>query len=227
MLMKINNRALFSSEGTLAHELLMAHEYPWELLDEINEYILRVGRRLPADRYTEIARNVWVAKSASVADSAVILAPAIIDEESDIRCGAFIRGGVLVGRGCVIGNSTEIKNSILLDGVQAPHYNYIGDSVLGRRAHLGAGAIISNLKSDKSEVTVDLGAQKFHTGRRKFGAALGDGAEIGCNSVLCPGSVVGRVASVYPLSRVRGTVPDGCIMKGEGRIVAREVRENG
>ena len=225
--MNISIKALFDSGDSLARELLAAHEYPWEVLDEISEYIMRVGRRLPADRYREVSKNVWIAKSASVSENAVILAPTIIDEECEVRQGAFIRGGAIIGRGCVIGNSTEIKNSVLLDGVQVPHYNYVGDSVLGRRAHLGAGAIISNLKSDKSEVTISIGTQKFHTGRRKLGAAVGDFAEIGCNSVLCPGAIVGRYATVYPLSRVRGCVAERCIMKGDGSVVEREERYDG
>ena len=220
----MKNKDLFDSEGTLSHELLSSHEYPWETLDEIKEYILRIGRRLSEEKYDRREKNVWVAKDAVISDQATVVGPAIIDEGCEVRCGAFIRGCVIAGRGCVSGNSTEIKNSILLDGVQLPHYNYVGDSVLGRRVHLGAGAIISNLKSDKSDVCVELDGRKFNTGRRKLGAALGDGVEIGCNSVLCPGSTVGRGASVYPLSRVRGAVPAGCIMKGNGEIVEREVR---
>ncbi|MBQ8688963.1 MAG: UDP-N-acetylglucosamine pyrophosphorylase [Clostridia bacterium] len=221
----MKNKELFSLENTVAARLLDTCEYPWQLLDMIKEYILRIGGSLPKDRFYEPIKNVWIAKNARLAKTAAIAGPTIICEGAEIRHGAFLRGGVIIGRECVVGNSTEVKNSIFFDGAQAPHYNYVGDSILGYRSHLGAGAVTSNLKSDKSEVTVTKNGEKIHTGRKKFGAALGDMVEVGCGSVLCPGTVVAKNSTVYPLCRVRGYIPENSIFKSEGVVLEKENRE--
>ena len=215
---------LFSFEHTIARELCEAVEYPFEIPELMKEVILRIGRRLDKAKFDHVGHSVWIAKSARVAPSATVIGPTIIDELAEVRPSAYIRGGVIVGKGAVIGNSSEVKSSLLFDGVQLPHFNYVGDSVLGWRAHLGAGAIISNLKSDKSSVSMCFGSEKTDTYRRKCGAAVGDLAEVGCNAVLCPGAVIGKRATVYPLSRVRGYLPDDSILKGDGTIVKREER---
>ena len=221
----MKNGELFSFENTIAHGLCEAVEYPFEIPELMGEAISRIGRGLDKDRFYQLGRDVWIAKSARVDKGATIFGPTIIDEYAEIRTGAYIRGGVIIGKGAVVGNSSEVKSSLLFDSVQIPHFNYVGDSVLGWRAHLGAGAIISNLKSDKSDVKMHFCTQKVDTCRRKCGAAVGDLAEIGCNSVLCPGSVIGKGATVYPLSRVRGYVPEGSILKGDGSIVRKEDRD--
>lgn len=191
--------------------------YPWEILPRIGEIILTVGETLDEGRYDHPAADVWIAKSATVAATATIHGPAIIGEDTEVRPGAFIRGNALVGDGCVVGNSTELKNVILSDNVQVPHYNYVGDSVLGYKSHMGAGSITSNVKSDKTLVCIKAGETVIETGRKKVGAMLGDFVEVGCNSVLNPGTVIGPHASVYPLSSVRGVVPSHAIFKsGKG-----------
>ena len=220
----MKNGELFSFENTIAREVCEVVSYPFEIPELLGEVIMRIGRRLDKDKFDRIGHSVWVAKGASVATSATVIGPAIIDEGAELRPGAYIRGGVIVGKGAVVGNSSEVKSSLLFDGVQIPHFNYVGDSVLGWRAHLGAGAIISNLKSDKSDVKMCFGTEKIDTYRRKCGAAVGDEAEIGCNAVLCPGAVIGKRATVYPLSRVRGYVPESSIFKGDVGIVRKEVR---
>ena len=220
----MKNGELFSFENTIAREVCEVVSYPFEIPELLGEVIMRIGRRLDKDKFDRIGHSVWVAKGASVATSATVIGPAIIDEGAELRPGAYIRGGVIVGKGAVVGNSSEVKSSLLFDGVQIPHFNYVGDSVLGWRAHLGAGAIISNLKSDKSDVKMCFSTEKIDTYRRKCGAAVGDEAEIGCNAVLCPGTVIGKRATVYPLSRVRGYVPESSIFKGDGGIVRKEVR---
>lgn len=208
---------LFDLSGTIARPLLEKCEYPWQALPQIGSFILECGKTLPTDVYTSPKEGVWIAKDARVADSACINAPCIICEGAEVRHCAFIRGNAIVGKGCVVGNSTELKNVILFDKVQVPHYNYVGDSILGNRAHMGAGAITSNVKSDKSLVTVK-GDQVINTGLKKFGTILGDDVEIGCNSVLCPGSIVGKNSTVYPLSLVRGVVPKSSIYKKADEI---------
>ena len=223
----MKNGELFSFENTIARNLCEVVEYPFEIPELLCEVILRIGRRLDKNKFEQVGHSIWIAKSARVSEGATVIGPTIIDELAEVRPGAYIRGGVIVGKGAVVGNSSEVKSSLLFDGVQIPHFNYVGDSVLGWRAHLGAGAIISNLKSDKSDVKMCFGAQKVDTYRRKCGAAVGDLAEIGCNSVLCPGAVIGKGATVYPLSRVRGYVPDGSILKGDGSIVKKECRCDG
>ena len=216
---KISN--LYNLDETIAAELMGRAQYPWELLSRISGFILELGEKLPKDRFTEVKEHVWIANSATVAPSAFINGPAIIDEEAEIRHCAFIRGNAIVGAGAVVGNSTELKNVILFNKVQVPHYNYVGDSILGYKSHMGAGSITSNVKSDKTLVAVRDGETLLETGRKKFGAILGDYVEVGCNSVLNPGSVIGRGTSVYPLSSVRGAVPPGHIFKEPGRVVPR------
>lgn len=212
---------LFLTGHTVADKIFSMSP-PWELLGGLSDYIRELGRRLDKRRYEEISEGVWVAVSATVADTAALIAPTVIDEEAELRHGAFVRGSVIIGKECVVGNSTEIKNSVIFDGVQLPHYNYVGDSILGYRSHLGAGAIISNVRSDKRSVSVVINKEKVDTGRRKMGAILGDFVEVGSGAVLCPGCIIGRESIVYPLARVRGTVPEKSIYKGEGVIVTRE-----
>lgn len=220
--MNLTTTALLDLSHTLARDYLAQYQYPWEALDGIKNLILTLGPALNPAEYEERSPGVWVHKTASVAPTAFLGAPCIIGPDTEVRHGAFVRGSALVGEGCVVGNSVELKNVILFDGVQTPHYNYVGDSILGFRSHMGAGSITSNVKSDKTLVTVRNGEERLETGRKKFGAILGDHVEVGCNSVLNPGSILGRNASVYPLSSVRGTVPPDCIFKGPGNIVHRD-----
>lgn len=222
----MKNELTFSSlfcepERSIAYRYLSAYTYPWGALDHITAIIEALARDLPTDVYEEHSSGVWIAKTAKVAPSAYIGAPCIICEEAEIRHGAFIRSAAIVGRGAVVGNSVELKNCILFDGAQVPHYNYVGDSILGYRAHMGAGAVTSNVKGNKSLVTVRIDGEGMETGRRKLGAILGDYAEIGCNCVLNPGTVVGRNAQVYPLSSVRGYVPGDHIYKASNQIIKK------
>ena len=214
--------SLLDLEHTAARKLLSAHTYPWEVLPKIKSYIEGLIDSLPQSRYVRVTHNVMIAKSAKVAESVTLCGPTVIGEGCELRSGAFIRGGVLIGDDVTIGNSCEIKNSIIFDGAQIPHFNYVGDSIIGYRAHLGAGVITSNLKCDKSPVHIKLGDENIPTGLKKFGAVIGDRAEIGCNTVLNPGSIIGRDSIVYPLSSVRGTVPEGSILKNGGVVVPRE-----
>ena len=216
---KISN--LYDLNETIAAELLQTAEYPWELLPKISAFILELGAKLPKDTYTEIKELVWVADSATIAPTACINGPAIIDEDAEVRHCAFIRGNAIVGKGAVVGNSTELKNVILFNKVQVPHYNYVGDSILGFKAHMGAGSITSNVKSDKTLVVVKNQEERVETGLKKFGAMLGDHVEVGCNSVLNPGTVIGRESNIYPTSMVRGCVPAHSIFKKTGEIVAK------
>lgn len=212
---------LFSLEHTIAAEIFSGVTYAWEVLPKISEFIKILGQSLPEDKFEKKGDNIWIAKSAKVAATASITGPCIIDEEAEIRHCAFIRGNALVGKKCVVGNSTELKNVILFDCVQVPHYNYVGDSVLGYRSHLGAGAITSNVKSDKSLVKVNLQGEKIETGLKKFGAMVGDNVEVGCGSVLNPGTVIGKNTNIYPLSMVRGFVPALSIYKKQGEVVLK------
>ncbi len=214
---------LLDLERTLAKPLFEGKTYPWEALGEIKDFILSLGEKLPVDEYEKRGEDVWIAKDAKVFPSAYIAGPAIIGHGTEVRHCAFIRGSALIGDNCVIGNSVEVKNAVIFDNVQVPHYNYVGDSVLGYRSHMGAGSVTSNVKSDKSFVVVKNGDELIETGRKKFGAILGDYAEIGCNSVLNPGTVIGRRSSVYPTSCVRGVVPEDSIYKNDGgKIVKRK-----
>ena len=213
---KISN--LYNLDETIAKDLFEGATYPWEVLPKISAFILQLGSTLSEEEYEKIGEDVWIARSATVAPTAYIHGPAIIGKNAEVRHCAFIRGNAIVGEGAVVGNSTEVKNAILFDGAQAPHYNYIGDSVMGHKAHTGAGAVTSNLKQDHSNVTVLKDGERVETGMRKFGAMLGDHAEIGCGSVLNPGTVVGKNARVYPLSMVRGFVPANHIYKKAGEV---------
>lgn len=211
---------MFDLEHTIAAELFSGKTYAWEVLPEIKAFILKLGPTLPESEFDHPAEDVWIAKDAKVFPSAHIGGPCIIDHEAEVRHCAFIRGSAIVGKGCVVGNSVELKNVVLFNKVQTPHYNYVGDSVLGYKAHMGAGSITSNVKSDKTLVVVK-GDVNIETGLKKFGAILGDNVEVGCNSVLNPGSVIGRRASIYPTSSVRGVVPEDSIYKAKDNIVKR------
>ena len=206
---------LLDLSKSIAAPLLEKTEYPWEALPKIKAFIIELGATLPGDVYDKIGDDVWIAKSATVAPSAFIAGPTIICEGAEIRHCAYIRGSVIVGAGSIVGNSCEVKNSIIFDGVQTPHYNYVGDSILGYHSHMGAGSVTSNVKSDKTNVSIMTDGERVPTGLRKFGAILGDYVEVGCNSVLCPGSVVGRNCTIYPLTRVRGYIPENSIHKGD------------
>lgn len=214
--------ALYTLGETIARDIFDGAVYPWEVLRKISDFIVTLGSTLPEDRYEKKGDDVWIAKSAKVYPSACIGGPAIIDEEAEIRHCAFIRGSAIVGRGAVVGNSTELKNVILFNKVQVPHYNYVGDSILGFKAHMGAGSITSNVKSDRTLVVVKAGEEKIETGLKKFGAMLGDNVEVGCNSVLNPGTVIGRQTNIYPTSMVRGVIPAGSIYKRQGEIINKE-----
>ncbi len=206
---------------TCVENLFQEIYYSWEVLPMRKNYILEIGKNLPKDKFDEIKENVWISKTSYIAPSSCILGPTIIDENSEIRHCAFIRGSVVIGKNCVVGNSTEVKNSIIFNNVQIPHFNYVGDSILGYRSHLGAGAIISNVKSDKTNVSVKYKNIKINTELRKFGAVVGDFVEIGCNAVLNPGTIIGKNASIYPTSMVRGTISANSILKNSGEIIRK------
>lgn len=213
---------LFDLSHTIAERLLLSVTYPWEALPKIKDFILEIGRDLPKEEYYSPEQGVWIAKDAVVASSAVINAPCIIDKGAEIRHCAFIRGVAIIGSGAVVGNSCELKNTILFDKVQVPHFNYVGDSILGYKSHMGAGSITSNVKSDKTDVTILYEGKKIGTGLRKMGAVLGDEVEVGCNSVLNPGTIIGKHSNIYPLSSVRGFVPAGRILKTPDCIVTKK-----
>lgn len=213
---------LYSLEHTMARALLEKYEYPWEALKHIGEFVKELGASLSNKEYVNPAEGIWIHKSAKVAPTAGIIGPVIIGPEAEIRHCAFIRGKVLIGAGAVVGNSTELKNVILFDKVQVPHYNYVGDSILGYQSHMGAGSITSNVKSDKTLVEIRMGENKTATGLKKMGAILGDHVEIGCGSILNPGTIIGKNTNVYPLSSVRGYVPEGSIYKKQGEIVEKK-----
>ena len=211
--------SLLDLSHTVAASLFDDATFPWEVLPKISEFILKLGPTLDENIFEKRGENIWVARSAKIAPTASLNGPLIIDEDAEIRHCAFIRGSAIIGKGAVIGNSTEVKNAVIFDKAQVPHYNYVGDSVLGFMAHMGAGAVTSNLKSDKSNVTVLCNGERVVTGLKKFGAILGNRADVGCNSVLCPGSVLGEGCRVYPLSLVRGYVPENHIYKNKSEIV--------
>ena len=213
---------LYDLDHTMAKEYLEGFDYPWEALKGIKNLIIELGKQLPEDEYDEVAENVWVHKDAKVFTSAYLGAPCIIGARTEVRHCAFVRGSALVGENCVVGNSVELKNVILFDNVQTPHYNYVGDSILGYKSHMGAGSITSNVKSDKSLVVVKNGDEQIATGIKKVGAMLGDFVEVGCNSVLNPGTVLGRNVSVYPTSCVRGVIEEDSIVKVSGEVVKRK-----
>lgn len=213
---------LYDLTQTMAAELFDGKTYPWEALPEIGDFIMKLGQTLPEEVYDKVGDNVWIAKTAKVTQSALINGPAIIGEHTEVRQCAFIRGNALVGDNCVVGNSTELKNVVLFNNVQVPHYNYVGDSVLGYKSHMGAGAVTSNVKSDKTLVVVKGKDVQIPTGLKKFGAMLGDHVEVGCNSVLNPGTVIGCNSNVYPVSCVRGVVPANSIYKNKDEIVTKK-----
>ena len=215
-------KALFTHpECSVAYDFLSGFEYPWQALPSLRDYILNLGSTLSDEEYEKRGEDIWIAKSSKVAPTASIAGPTIIMQDAEVRHFAYIRGSVLVGRGAVVGNLTELKNALLFDGVQVPHYNYVGDSILGYKSHMGAGAVTSNVKSDKTLVTVAAEGERIETGLKKFGAILGDFVEVGCGSVLCPGSVIGASTNIYPLTRVRGFVPESSIMKSPDDIVSK------
>lgn len=207
---------------TIAISIFNNTKYYWEVLPKIKEYILILGNSLDKDNYTLIKENVWIGKNVEIDKLSTIIGPAIIDDGTILRPGAFIRENVIIGKNCVIGNSTEIKNSIIFDNAQIPHYNYVGDSILGYHTHLGAGVVLSNLKNDKKNINIKYNGKIIETNLRKFGAIIGDNSDIGCNSVLCPGSIIGKNTSVYPLTRLRGVIDSDSIVKSENVIVRKE-----
>ncbi|WP_347995283.1 UDP-N-acetylglucosamine pyrophosphorylase [uncultured Eubacterium sp.] len=212
---------LYDLNETIAAKLFDGVEYPWEVLANIGDFIIELGKTLPEDKFDHPQEDIWIAKDVTIAKTATLNGPLIIDEGTEVRPGAFIRGKVIVGKNCVVGNSTELKNVVLFNTVQVPHYNYVGDSILGTHSHMGAGSITSNVKSDKTLVVVKDGEEKIETGLKKFGAMLGDYVEVGCGSVLNPGTVIGRNVNIYPLSSVRGVVKANSIYKKQGEIVEK------
>lgn len=222
MIEKLTIESLYDLNETIAKGIFEGVTYPWEVLSQIGSFIVELGKTLPEDKYEKRGENVWIAKSAKIFPSAYINGPCIIDEDAEVRHCAFIRGNAIVGKGSVVGNSTELKNVIIFNSVQVPHYNYVGDSVLGYKSHMGAGSITSNVKSDKTLVTVKSPYGSIETGLKKMGAMLGDYVEVGCNSVLNPGTVIGRHSNVYPTSCVRGYVEENSIYKKQGEIVNKQ-----
>ena len=221
MMKDLTIEKLLDLKETMAAELFEGKTYPWEVLPEIKDFILKLGKTLDPDEYEYREGDIWIAKSAKIAPTACINGPAIIGKDIEVRHCAFIRGNAIVGEDCVVGNSTELKNVVLFNCVQVPHYNYVGDAVLGYKSHMGAGSICSNVKSDKQLVVVKDGEEKIETGLKKFGAMLGDHVEVGCGSVLNPGTVIGRNSNIYPLSPVRGCVPADSIYKSRTEIVSK------
>ncbi len=216
---KISN--LYNLDETIAKDLLVKYTYPWEVLPHIEEFIISLGKSLSKEEYTQVKENVWIHKTANVYESAYINGPVIICKDAEVRHCAFIRGKAIVGEAAVVGNSTELKNVILFNKVQVPHYNYVGDSILGYKSHMGAGSITSNVKSDKKLIVVKDKDENIETGLKKIGAMLGDNVEVGCGSVLNPGTVIGRNTNIYPLSSVRGVVPENSIYKSKNEIVEK------
>ncbi len=213
----IEIKDLYDLNETIAKDLFEGKTYPWEVLPEIADFVMKLGETL-SDEFDHPEKNIWIHKSVKIAKTATLNGPLIIDADTEVRPGAFIRGNVLVGKNCVVGNSTELKNVVLFNTVQVPHYNYVGDSILGTHSHMGAGSITSNVKSDKTLVVVKNDDEEIETGLKKFGAMIGDYVEVGCNSVLNPGTVVGRNTNIYPLSPVRGVVPENSIYKSAENI---------
>lgn len=221
MIQPLTIEAMYTLDETIAKDIFEGVTYPWEVLPKIKEFIIKLGESLPEDLYEKKGDNIWIAKSATVFPTAYINGPCIIDENAEIRHCAFIRGNAIIGKNSVVGNSTEVKNALIFNNVQIPHYNYVGDSVLGYKSHMGAGSITSNVKSDKTLVVVKSGEGNIETGLKKFGAMLGDYVEVGCNSVLNPGTVIGKHSNVYPTSCVRGHIPENSIFKNSGEIVKK------
>ena len=214
---------LYDLNETIAAKLFEGKTYPWEVLADIGDFIMKLGPTLPKDEFNQIEDNIWVHKTVKIAPTASLTGPLIVDADTEIRPSAFVRGKAIVGKNCVVGNSTELKNVVLFNTVQVPHYNYVGDSILGTHSHMGAGSITSNVKSDKTKVTINYQGEKLNTGLKKMGAILGNYVEVGCNSVLNPGTVIGSNTNVYPLSSVRGFIPKGCIFKKQSNIVQKDI----
>lgn len=218
---QLKNKTLFNLDETIAKDIFQDVTFPWEVLPLIKDFIGKLGASLPEEEYDHPQEDVWIAKSASVAQTAVISGSCIIGRDTEVRPGAFIRGNAIVGENCVVGNSTELKNVILFNNVQVPHYNYVGDSILGYKSHMGAGSITSNVKSDKTKIAIRYEGDVIETGLKKMGAILGNYVEIGCNSVLNPGSIIGSNTNVYPLSMVRGYIPKASIYKRQGEVILK------
>ena len=218
---ELETRNLLNLDETISKNIFDDATYPWEVLTKINDFIIKLGNELDLNKFEKKSENIWIAKSAKIAPTSCIIGPCIIYEDAEIRHSAFIRGNAIVGKNVVVGNSTELKNVIIFNNAQVPHYNYVGDSILGYKSHMGAGSIISNLKSDKSLVTVKCNNEKIETNLKKFGAILGDNVEVGCGSVLNPGTVIGRKTNIYPLSSVRGYVNQNMIYKNQNEIVQK------
>lgn len=221
MINNLLSKNLFDLSKTIANTLINKYDYPWEVLKEINNYIFEIGPTLPKDEYEKRGENIWISKNSDIAPSAYINGPIIIEPGVEIRHCAYIRGSAIIGKNSTVGNSTEIKNSILFDETQVPHYNYVGDSILGHKSHLGAGSITSNIKSDKTNIDIKIGKEKIKTNLRKFGAIIGDYCEIGCNCVMNPGTILGKNCSIYPLTMVRGYVESNHILKNNGEIIKK------
>ena len=219
----MNLKGIVDINKTISKDLFKGANYPWEVLPYIKDYIITLGNNLDKDNYTEIEDHIWVGSNVEIDKLSTIIAPCIIDENTIIRPGAYIRGNAIIGKNCVIGNSTEIKNSIVFDNCQLPHYNYVGDSILGYHVHLGAGVILSNLKNDGTNIDIKYKGKKVSTGMRKMGSVVGDSTEVGCNSVLYPGTIIGKNTNIYPLTRVRGIINSNSIVKDENTVVDKEV----
>lgn len=220
---KLKNKNLFNMDETIARDIFEDVDYPWEVLPKIKDFILKLGASLSPEVYDSPEENVWIAKSAKVYPTATIIAPCIIGLKTEVRPGAFIRGNAIVGENCVVGNSTELKNVILFNNVQVPHYNYVGDSILGYKSHMGAGSITSNVKSDKTKVTIRYEGDVIETGLKKMGAILGNYVEVGCGTVMNPGTIIGSNTNIYPLSMTRGYIPKGSIYKRQGDVVEKSI----
>lgn len=220
----MNLKGILDINKTISKDLFKETNYPWEALPYIKDYIITLGNNLDKDNYTEIEEHIWVGGNVEIDKLSTIIAPCIIDDNTIIRPGAYIRGNAIIGKNCVIGNSTEIKNSIIFDNCQLPHYNYVGDSILGYHVHLGAGVILSNLKNDGTNIDIKYKGKKLPTGMRKMGSVIGDSTEVGCNSVLYPGTIIGKNTNIYPLTRVRGIINSNSIVKDENTVVEKENR---
>lgn len=218
----LKNKNLYNLDETIAKDIFKDVEFPWEVLPLIKDFIIPLGESLPKEEYEEKEEHIWIAKSAKIYPTATILAPCVIGKNTEVRPGAFIRGNAIIGEGCVVGNSTELKNVILFNNVQVPHYNYVGDSILGYKSHMGAGSITSNVKSDKTNVTIRYEGDIIKTGLKKMGAILGDYVEVGCGTVMNPGTIVGSNTNIYPLSMTRGYIPRRSIYKRQGEVVPKE-----
>lgn len=222
--MEIKLEDIVDIEHTIGKELFLRYDNFFEIIPNINEFILKLGNEIDINKFNKVDENIWIAKSVKLDESVKIIGPCIIDENTEIRHCAYIRGGVIIGKNCVIGNSCELKNSIIFDDCQIPHFNYIGDSILGYHSHIGAGVIVANLKNDKTNIVIRNGDKKLETGLRKMGAIIGNCVEIGCNSVVFPGTIIMSDVSVYPLTRVRGVIPKNSIVKSENEIILRRER---